>query len=132
MDKDFNTWNFQKQKLHLSDNSIIFYEREVWWTRVGVNVGVEIDGKNRFFLRPVIIIRKFNRDMALVIPTTTKNKANKFYLDTAGENERGYRACLSQIRVMSAKRLVRKTGKIKKEDYSKLLNKVAQMMYGVL
>jgi len=48
---------------------ILFYEREVWWCITGVNVGVEIAGKHELFLRPVVVIRKFNKHMALIVPT---------------------------------------------------------------
>ncbi len=132
MNKDLNTWNTQKQKIHSLNGTRDFYEREVWWTRIGVNVGVEIDGRHELFMRPVVIVRKFNRNMALVIPTTSKNKSNKYYLDVAGEDGKVYKTCLSQIRVISVKRLLRKIGTVRQENHTNLINKVAQMMYGSL
>jgi len=132
MQKDFDTWNEQKKLIHSTSNNKVFYEREVWWSKLGTNVGVEINGGHELFLRPVIIIRKFNKDMALVIPTTTQDKSNKYYLDTAGVNEKVYKACLSQIKTISSKRLFRKIDTINENSYSILLNKICKMIKGSL
>ena len=106
----------------------MFYEREVWWCVVGTNIGVEIDGKHELFLRPVIVIRKFNKNMALIIPTTAQEKGNKYYSEVSGEDGKKYLSCLSQIKSISTKRLFRKIGTIKEIDYLALLEKVSQMV----
>jgi mRNA interferase MazF len=126
--KDFDIWNIQKKKTDQEVNPVMFYEREVWWCIVGTNIGVEIDGKHELFLRPVIVIRKFNKNMALIIPTTTQEKSNKYYFEVSGEDGKKYLACLSQIKSVSTKRLFRKIGTIKEFDYLSLLEKVSQMV----
>jgi len=133
MQKDFDNWNEEKKKTDKNDvGLIIFYEREVWWCITGVNVGVEIDGKHELFLRPVVVIRKFNKHMALIVPTTTQNNDNKYHFSVSGEDEKIYNSCLSQIRSISSKRLFRKIGMIKSEDYKMLLDKVSNMVKGIL
>ena len=132
MEKDFDSWNTQKKQTDKKDKKVIFYEREVWWCIVGTNVGVEIDGKHELFLRPVVVIRKFNKDMLLIAPTTAQDKNNKYYLLVSGEDGKSYNSCLSQIRTISSKRLFRKIGTIKESDYAKLLNKVSDMVKGLL
>jgi mRNA interferase MazF len=132
MQKDFDSWNSQKKKVHLTEGNVLFYEREVWWVKLGINVGSEIDGRHELFLRPVIIIRKFNKDMAIVLPTTTQDKTNKYYFDVLGVEGKIYKACLSQIKTISSKRLFRKIDTINKNDYSKLLNKICQTIKGTL
>ncbi|MBX4198652.1 type II toxin-antitoxin system PemK/MazF family toxin [Candidatus Parcubacteria bacterium] len=97
-----------------------------------MNVGVEIDGKHELFLRPVVIIRKFNKDMALVVPTTHQDKSNKYYLDVLGVNEKMYKACLSQIRTISSKRLLRKIDTVREGQYNILLDKISKMIQGRL
>ncbi len=52
MHKDFESWSIKKKETHQTKDNKIFYEREVWWCIFGINVGVEIDGKHEFFLRP--------------------------------------------------------------------------------
>ena len=132
MKKDFDSWNTQKKQTDKEEKRVIFYEREVWWCIVGTNVGVEIDGKHELFLRPVVVIRKFNKDMLLIAPTTAQDKNNKYYLVVSGEDGKTYNSCLSQIRTISSKRLFRKIGTIKESDYSVLLDKVSDMVKGFL
>lgn len=132
MQKDFDEWNIEKKLAERSDKQIVFYEREVWWYIAGLNIGVEIDGKHEFFLRPCIIARKFNKDMALIVPTTTQNKDNKYYYKVSGTEDRNYNTCLSQIRTISSKRLFRKIDTVNSVDYQLLLNKISDMVKGCL
>ncbi|KKR85351.1 MAG: 2,4-dihydroxyhept-2-ene-1,7-dioic acid aldolase [Candidatus Azambacteria bacterium GW2011_GWF2_42_22] len=133
MEKDFDNWNEKKKKTHSETTQIVFYEREVWWAYTGVNVGVEIDGKHELFSRPVIIVRKFNKDMALIVPTTAQDKKeNKYYLVVSGDDGKHYTVCLSQIRAISTKRFFRKIGTIDKTNYAILLEKIADMIKGTL
>lgn len=132
MEKDFNTWNKVKKKTNSTENEVIFYEREIWWTKIGLNVGMEIDGNHELFLRPVIIARKFNKYMALVIPVTRQDKSNKYYFDIKGVDEKVYKACLSHIKTISSKRLLRKIDMVDKDEYLELLKKVCQMIQGTL
>lgn len=132
-EKDFFVWHNKKKSIHETDiEPPYFKEREVWWVSLGVNVGVEIDGKHELFSRPVIVIRKFNKHMALVIPITNKGKSNKYYFDVSAEDERKYTACLSQIRTISSKRFFRKINTTRELDYVLLADKVAQMIKGTL
>jgi mRNA-degrading endonuclease toxin of MazEF toxin-antitoxin module len=130
--KDFNVWNDKKKILDRKDKKVMFYEREVWWFVAGINVGVEIDGKHEMFLRPGIILRKFNMHMTIIIPVTTQFKENKYYFVTSSEDKKEYRACLSQIKSISSKRLFRKIGTIKKDSYYELLQKIIDTLKGSL
>jgi mRNA interferase MazF len=132
MQKDFDSWNRQKKNVHFVENAKMFYEREVWWAKLGTNIGVEIDGRHELFLRPVIVIRKFNKDMAIVLPTTTQYKTNKYYCAVSGAKEKKYQACLSQIKTISSKRLLRKIDTIQISQYQYLLDKISKMIQGSL
>lgn len=46
-------------------------EGEVWWVAIGENVGVEINGKSRYFSRPVIVFRKLSHLGFMGIPLST-------------------------------------------------------------
>ena len=79
--KDFDTWNVHKKRIDSSNKLRYFHTREVWWTYLGINVGYEQDGKNGDFVRPIVILRKFNKQIFLGIPLTTKSKPNNpFYI----------------------------------------------------
>jgi mRNA interferase MazF len=74
--KDFRGWCEKKEILHGKDEDLVpyFNERELWWCALGVNIGFEQDGKNEHFERPVLVLRKFNKHLLLVLPQTSKAK----------------------------------------------------------
>ena len=112
MEKDFNNWNEEKKKLHYKKaDELPFHEREVWWCSIGVNIGDEQDGKNELFERPVLVIRKFNRKLAWVLPMSTKAKPGIYYYEIR-HNGRAFSVILSQLRLISVKRFRRFIRKI--------------------
>lgn len=111
MEKDFNKWNELKQKIDQNQRQLIFKERDVWWCSVGINVGHEENGKNEFFTRPVLVVRKFNRQLFLGIPLTTKLKDNKFY-HKINFKDKEQCAMLSQIKVFESKRMRKRMGEL--------------------
>lgn len=102
--KDFTGWHTLKQSTHNDAPRPTFKEREVWWCSIGVNVGHEIDGKHERFLRPVLVIRKFNRQIFWGIAMTTKIKDNQYYFPIDFQGRRGC-IVLSHLRLYDAKRL---------------------------
>lgn len=119
MEKDFDRWNNRKKAVHSAKDTVGIHEREVWWVSLGVNVDVEIDGKQETFERPVIILRKFNNQMVWVLPVTSQKKDTRFYERFVfGGNE--YFAALTQLRTVSTKRFLRKIGMIPKEDFARM------------
>ncbi len=128
MDKDFDSWNIEKKETHKLERTIVFNVREIWWVKLGLNVGVEIDGKHELFMRPALIIKKFNSHMVLVLPITSKEKIGKYYFQTSSEDNKSYTVCISQIKAISTKRLFRKIGMIKKDDLTILKSNVSRMI----
>lgn len=54
MEEDFDTWSKLKRELNGLSIDRFTHPREFWWCSLGINVGVEIDGKNENFECPVI------------------------------------------------------------------------------
>ena len=95
----------------------MYRAQEVWWCSLGANVGVETDGKNEWFERPVLVFRKFSKHMFWGLPMTTKvQKQGPFYVSVSlfGEDQI---VMLSQLRVLSPKRLIRRMGKLSDEQF---------------
>ena len=111
MAKDFDRWNEKKKALNDAAFSDYVHEREVWWCALGVNVGVEADGKHGNFERPVLVLRKFNRDAVLVVPLISRIKKNPYHAQFQHEGEKAA-VVISQIRPVSTKRLLRKLYRI--------------------
>ncbi len=120
--KDY--WGWTARKIRLNDrrrnSRLYFYEREVWWTAIGHNVGDEEDGKGYNFARPVVIIKKFNKNLFYGIPLSTASKHNRYYQAlTVKGHQRS--ALLSHMRDYDAKRLINKLGDINEAEYLQLL-----------
>ena len=91
---------------------------------MGKNIGYEQDGKGDEFLRPVVIYKKFNKNMFLGIPLTTKPKNIKYYFEFEYQTKRHKTvinsAILSQLRVFDTKRIKYKSGVISKVMFESL------------
>lgn len=120
MKKDFLYWHKKKENIDNTNKRVYFHEREVWWCRIGVNVGYEQDGKGENFARPVIIFRKFNNEVCWVIPLSAKIKIGKFYLPIDLDDDVARVAILSQLRLIDAKRLYQKIGVLEEDEMEKL------------
>ncbi len=116
MQKDFDRWNHIKKSTDLKVDYLGVNEREVWWISLGLNIGVEADGKHEEFERPVLVIKKFNRQMVWILPITSQVKDNRFHEKFLFE-EQTYFIALTQIRTVSTKRFLRKSGMISREDF---------------
>jgi mRNA interferase MazF len=116
--KDFDGWNRKKKEINYINDSPFFYEGEIWWCSLGVNIGVEMDGKDNLFERPVLIIKKVNLQSALVAPITSSFRYNQYVypLTTISSS-----VSLSQTRSISNKRLSRKITRISIKEYAHII-----------
>jgi len=114
--KDYNSWNTSKQRLNNKNGDVFFYEREIWWCSIGVNIGHESDGKHSYFERPVLILKIVGKELFWGIPLTSSIKINRFHAQI-WVNDNLSSAMITQMRIFSSKRLLRKMGSIDKHDY---------------
>ncbi|OGG68504.1 hypothetical protein A3C20_02100 [Candidatus Kaiserbacteria bacterium RIFCSPHIGHO2_02_FULL_55_25] len=123
--KDFDRWNGEKKKLHASEREVLFHEREIWWCSLGVNIGFEQDGTNELFERPVLVMRKFNRDVLWILPLTRSDKRNRYYVPiTVGDANSA--VILSQLRLISSKHLQRYMHKLPQGQFKEIVRLVQQ------
>lgn len=128
MKKDFDQWNEKKKSVNEQPDNFGVHEREIWWASLGINIGVEIDGKSEDFERPVLILRKFNRQMAWALPTTSQGKDERFY-EKFSYGGKEYFVVLTQIRTISTKRLLRKIGMMAIGDFEKIQQKLIDFIH---
>jgi len=128
--KQFDEWNEVKKDLELSNHNWIIKVREIYWVRVGQNIGYEIYGKDSQFVRPVLIFKRFNKDSFLGIPLTSKEKLNPYYceLNPFHKTKKSY-AVLSQLRFYSTKRIKSKFSKISQEEFEIVKDKLGEILY---
>ncbi len=120
-DKNFSGWISIKEKLHLSAHKPPYFkEREIWWCSIGENVGSEMNGKNNYFRRPVLIVKKLDRYSFLGVPLTTKIKEGTWYVKiTHGEKVNS--AVVSQVRHYDYRRLDKKMATLDEVDFSRVI-----------
>jgi len=126
--KKFINWTKLKFKIHICKNiNFYFKERDIWWASLGINIGYEQDGKNKEFERPVLVLKKFNKDMLWILPLSSKVKDNKFYFTTR-YNNKNFSIILSQLKLISSKRLTRKIRILPKNEFSQIKEKIKNFL----
>ena len=128
MQKDFDAWNEKKKSLHGSAFTDFIHAREVWWCAVGVNVGVEADGKRENFERPVLVIRKFSKEAVLMIPLTSRVKKDNPYHVIFSHGGREFSAVISQVRLISTKRLLRKMYQMDSSIFTRIISSIVTII----
>lgn len=129
MDKNYLLWHKEKKRINNDQDRIFFKEREVWFCHLGENVGFEQDGRGDSYLRPVIILKKFNNEICWAVPLTKRVKPNRpfnFILSF----RKGIRstAILSQIRLVDVKRLKYKIGTVSEGNFTSLKEKIRRLI----
>ena len=128
MGKDFDKWNGEKKGLEQTGpDELPFHEREIWWCSVGLNLGDEQDGKNELFERPVLVVKKFNRKLAWVLPMSSKEKEGIYYHQLEHESQK-FSVILSQLRLLSVKRFRRFIRKISPEQFTEIKSKLVELL----
>lgn len=129
--KDFDNWNNLKKQIEIENVKVGYKNRDIFYIKMGQNIGFEQNGKGKDYIRPIIVIKGFNKDILLGVPLSTKIKEGKYYFqfefDKNGTKMINI-AILSQIRLFSTKRLLNKIGVIKENDFENLKTKIKQMI----
>ena len=127
--KDFDTWNKIKKKIQKNTSQKLFKEGEIWLTHLGSNIGIEQDGKGYNFVRPVLILRKYNPQHCLALPLTTKKQPSHVSFHLCGKTpflKKESWIIFSQARVLDVKRFHRKMGKLSEYVFQLIQKKSAR------
>ena len=131
--KDFDGWHPVKKQIEQDCKTPTIRQREIWWGSIGINIGVEQDGKNRLYERPVLVVRKFNHRHFMGIPLTTQLKDFPFrhtiyYRNKEEGRVREGQALLSQMRSYDAIRLTRYVAKLGTKQFNSLMRELHEML----
>lgn len=120
MEEEYNNWNNIKKEIAKDTISVGFKNRDIFYMNMGKNI-----------VRPVVVVKGFNKNMFFGIPLSTKIKEGKFYYrfsfykkDKEVENI----ALLSQMRLFSTKRLLNKIGMMNIDDFKNMKNKFKELI----
>ena len=128
MNNEYFAWHKLKINLNKKDRRVFFRDREIWLTYLGKNIGFEQNGAGEEFLRPILIIKKINKDTFLAIPLTKIIKKGKCFFNFQFKKGIMSTAILSQIRMLDARRLRYKVGGINEKTLFLLKRKIKRFL----
>ncbi len=124
--KEFERWNKIKIAANSRDaENILIQKGAIWLMQVGVNIGSEMDGKGQDFVRPIIVVKKINRDTFFGVPISSKIKTNYFRLHFQLFSEDRV-AVLSQLKLYDKKRCIRFMSVLTKEKLGEISQRLSE------
>ncbi len=129
-EKHFDEWNEIKKLRHSSGRIPVIKDGEIWWCAMGENVGVEINGKNESFSRPVLVLKKLSRFGFMGIPLTSREYEGSWYVGFVFRDKK-QTAALAQARVMSVSRLYERMGVTTRGDFQKVKDGFGKLYLGL-
>ena len=124
----YDTWNNLKKQLDSKEEIITFYQGNIYFMSIGMNIGRESYGKDNLFLRPVLVYKKLTSTTFLGIPLTSKEKNGSYFFQFSYKKNKKSTAMLHQMRVFDIRRTEYLSGKINKNTYQNLEIKVNEFM----
>lgn len=129
MNKNFNDWNTVKKETQQTTKKVYFKDRDIFWTKIGENIGFEQNGKGQEFQRPVLVIKRYTNDMFLGVPLSRTLRDGSFYFKFSFLEDKQSTALLVQHKLYSSKRLIKKIGMINKTDFRNLQVKLHKLIF---
>ncbi len=129
MKKDFKKWNEIKEKIN--DKNIHlpnFKEGDIWWTHYGANVGFEQDGKGDDFKRPVLVVKKFSRNLCWVIPLSSQVSCGNYFFPLISKTDIIRIAALHQMRLFDVKRFEEKCDSVSLQELNWVKEKITAFL----
>ena len=128
--KDFDAWNEVKKikNENIRNLRLFFKEREIWWMYFGLNIGDEQDGKGSEYVRPVLIIKKFNKNLFWGCAISSKLKSNNGYYFQIFTKDGPRSVILSQFRLYDLQRLRNKMDMCTLDDFCKIKQAIKDML----
>ena len=127
---NFDKWNNVKKLVHKKKNNVGFKEREIFWLRLGQNIGKEEYGKGNEFQRPVLIVRKLTSSIFIGVPLTSTLKDNDYFHKFEYQTKKGIienSAMILQLKTFDKNRLMTRIGMINKNDFLEIKKKIGRL-----
>jgi len=127
--KDFDGCNKENQTIHNKKHKQFYPKpRQVWYTKLGVNIWYEADGKTEY-TRPVLIIKKIG-SLFRCLPLTSQEKSDIFHyaIKDAQRNGKKSRVMLSQAKIIDSRRFEEMLGYVSESEFQ-TIKKLLKDMY---
>ena len=128
----FDQWNDVKRKTDYKQRTIGIKPRDIFYIKLGQNVGSEEYGKGQDFVRPVLVLRQLTKELFVGVPLTSTLKHNDYFHTFSythkvkGTIENS--AMILQLKTFSKKRLLNRIGMMHKEDFQNVLEKTGRLV----
>lgn len=122
----FDEWNNVKKAISEQKSKKQLSIKEIHWIHIGQNVGSEVYGKGKDFVRPVLVLSIFHNFTFLGVPLTSKTqrKRGKSYYKFTDSKGRIQVALLGQMRIFDIRRKINYISKISDENFTELKEKI--------
>jgi mRNA-degrading endonuclease toxin of MazEF toxin-antitoxin module len=120
-------WMAIQAQLQLAPQSQFPERKQIWWACLGQNIGIETNGKNYRFERPVLVIKAFNACALFVAPLTSTLGTHQFLIEF---NHLGQKKSVnvSQLRTLSAKRFTKKISDMSDADFDRIISSIQKIV----
>ncbi len=129
--EEFDNWNIVKKRTQITNNDVGFKERDIYWLRLGKNIGSEEYGKGNEYQRPVVIIKKLTSELFFGIPLSSVLKSGSYFYTFSYQDKKGKIrtncAMILQLKAFDKKRLMGRIGMMQKKDFKNMHEKVREL-----
>ena len=131
MEDNFNKWNEVKKSIQSDEKIRLFKKRDIFFIKMGQNIGFEQNGKGEEFIRPIVVLKKITNQMFIGVPLSSQIKEGswfyKFEFNSKGKISKNI-AIIPQVRMFSSKRLLNKIGVIRNENFNELKESIKNFL----
>lgn len=124
----FDLWNQIKKTLGTKNREVYVQERDVVFLKLGKNVGHEQDGAGDKFLRPVLVVKKFNNRLFWGVPLTSQNKNNPYHFALGTIKGKKNWAILSQGKTFDTARIQHKIARLDTTYFQAVKKAIAKVL----
>ncbi len=126
--KQYQKWHELKCYINKKTPNMFPKEREVWVIYFGKNIGYEQNGSGSNFIRPCLVLKKFNNKMFWVVPLSSKQKDLDFYLNFTDKSDQKVSLIIAQLKLISVSRFDRKMYDINTDLFIKVKDKISELL----
>lgn len=120
---NFDEWNKLKKEIE-KRKMVIPKESEIWVINLGYNVGFEMYGKNKNYIRMALILKSFGENGCWIVPLTSKFKKH-YFIHKVSENSF---ANILQFKFIDNRRCLRKISNCDKTRFEAIKIKFKKLL----
>ena len=129
--QDYDKWNQVKKETQIDKKLRLFKQRDIFFIKMGQNIGYEQNGKGNNFVRPIVILKKITNNMFIGIPLSSQIKSGSWFyqFEFKSKNKSTKNiAIIPQLKMYSSQRLLNKIGVMPKNSFIELKQKVVSFI----